>query len=73
MHSLHHTLQPTIEACGSECKDPLTANVYQQDWRLVFVIAAEVYVFGAMAYNILGSGKKQPWAEGYRNSNQLDT
>jgi len=50
----------------------LTVDVYQQEWRLVFVIAAEVYVFGAMAYNMLGSGKKQPWAEGYSNSGQLD-
>ena len=73
MHSLHYTLQPAIEACGSECKDPLTVGVYQQDWRFVFVIAAEVYVFWAISYNMLESGKKQPWAEGYRNSNQLDT
>jgi len=50
----------------------LTVGVYQQEWRLVFIIAAEVYVFGAMVYNILGSGKKQPWAEGYGNSDKKD-
>lgn len=30
----------------------------------MFIIAAEVYLFGAAIYAILGSGKKQWWADG---------
>lgn len=28
------------------------------------MVAAEIYLFGAIAYIILGSGEKQPWANG---------
>lgn len=34
---------------------------------MVFIIAAEIYAFGAAVYLILGSGKKQPWADGYNH------
>ena len=61
--------QPVIEPCGNSCEDPLTIDIYQQEWRLVFIIAAEVYTFGAIAYVILGSGKKQSWADGQRTKN----
>ena len=56
--------QPAIEPCGNSCEDPFTIDIYRQEWTLVFIIATEVYMFGALAYIILGSGKKQPWADG---------
>ena len=34
------------------------------EWCEVFVIAAEVYLFGACIYLILADGKKQWWADG---------
>lgn len=30
-------------------------------WRIVFFIAAFVYIFTATFYNIFGSGTRQPW------------
>ena len=39
-------------------------NVYKDEWREVFLITAEVYVFGAIMYLILASGEKQWWADG---------
>ena len=39
-------------------------EVYQEEWREVFIVAAEVYLFGACIYLILGDGKKQWWADG---------
>ena len=38
----------------------------------MFIIAAEIYIFGALVYIILGSGKKQPWADGPADSNRKD-
>ena len=38
---------------------------FREEWREVFFISAELYVFGAIIYLILGSGNKQPWADGY--------
>lgn len=38
---------------------------------MVFIIAAEIYVFGAVVYLLLGSGKKQPWADGYNHDSSL--
>ena len=34
---------------------------------MVFIIAAEIYAFGAAVYLLLGSGKKQSWADGCTN------
>ena len=31
---------------------------------MVFTIAAEIYIFGAILYIILGKGERQPWAGG---------
>ena len=39
-------------------------NVYKNEWRNVFLISAEVYLFGAIIYLILGRGEKQWWADG---------
>ena len=33
----------------------------------MFIIAAEIYIFGALAYLLLGSGKKQWWADGVKH------
>ena len=38
---------------------------------MVFIIAAEIYVFGAVVYLLLASGKKQPWADGYNHNSSL--
>jgi len=45
-------------------------NGYRDEWREVFIIAAEIYIFGAIVYIILASGKKQSWADGPRESNK---
>ena len=39
-------------------------NGYREEWREVFIISAEIYIFGAIVYLILASGEKQPWANG---------
>ena len=39
-------------------------NGYRDEWREVFIISAEMYIFGAIVYLILASGQKQPWANG---------
>ena len=39
---------------------------------MVFIIAAEVYAFGAAVFLLLASGKKQPWADGYTHD-KLET
>ena len=47
-------------------------DAYRDEWREVFVIAAEVYIFGAIAYLILASGEKQPWADGRRQRHTIE-
>ena len=39
-------------------------ETYREEWREVFIVAAEVYFFGALIYLILADGKKQWWADG---------
>lgn len=36
----------------------------RSEWCEVFLIAAELYLFGACIYIILADGKKQWWADG---------
>ena len=38
----------------------------------MFIIAAEIYIFGAIAYLILASGEKQPWADGQRQRHIME-
>ena len=38
---------------------------YRDEWREVFIISFELYVFGAIIYLFLASGKKQYWADGW--------
>ena len=49
--------QPGAPKCSSEYISTL-----RDEWREVFIIAAEIYVTGALIFIILGSGKTQPWA-----------
>lgn len=42
----------------------ITPNETQEEWRVVFFIAASIYLFGLLFYAIFASGEKQPWAEG---------
>ncbi len=30
----------------------------------MFILSAEIYIFGMLIYLILGSGQEQPWAQG---------
>lgn len=39
-------------------------STYRDEWREVFYISAEIYVFGIIMYCLLGSGRKQRWADG---------
>ena len=42
----------------------LTPREKQEEWRLVFLISAGVYLFGMIFYVLFGSGEKQAWADG---------
>ena len=44
----------------------------QEEWRVVFFIAASIYLFGLLFYAIFASGDKQPWADGNQYFNQMD-
>lgn len=48
-------------------------SIYREEWREVFIIAAEVYFFGTLVYILLGSGIKQPWADAPKVSNNRDS
>ena len=39
-----------------------------QEWQNVFIVAAEIYVFGAIIYGILARGDKQWWADGVQKA-----
>ena len=43
---------------------------YRDEWREVFIISFELYVFGAIIYLFLASGKKQYWADGWPPRNK---
>jgi ACS family sodium-dependent inorganic phosphate cotransporter-like MFS transporter 5 len=45
--------------------------VYQDEWREVFLIAAEIYLFGCAVYVILGDGEKQWWADGVNRREEI--
>ena len=48
-------------------------NTYRDEWREVFIISAEIYVFGLLAYLILGSGREQEWANGWPPRSNIST
>ena len=43
---------------------PAYFATYEDEWRQMFVLGAEILLFAALVHLILGSGKKQPWADG---------
>ena len=59
--------------CDDSCNDPTTIDIYRYEWTLVFVLTAEIYVFGSLVYLLLGSGKTQWWAEGCEQRDDLET
>ena len=67
MH-VHHTCVSrfilSIAQPSSAPGSPDYIATYTEEWREVFIISAEVYVFGAIVYLILASGEKQWWADG---------
>ena len=64
MNSLPIPLKPNAPRSSTAYLD-----AYRDEWREVFIIAAEVYVFGALVFLILdSSGEKQPWADGSQKS-----
>ena len=65
MHAHAHT-QPSA-AKGTDAY----LETYRDEWREVFIISAEIYVFGLVMYLILASGKEQYWANGWPPRNGL--
>lgn len=50
----------------------ITPNETQEEWRVVFFIAASIYLFGLLFYASFASGDKQPWADGNQYFDQVD-
>ena len=46
---------------------PQVYAAYREEWREVFIICAEIYIFGGVTYLLLASGNKQWWADGVKN------
>ena len=65
-HTCTHTTLYTHDVVQpSAAKDTAAyLDTYRDEWREVFVISAELYAFGAVTYLLLGTGKKQYWADG---------
>lgn len=42
---------------------PAYYAAFQDEWREVFILSAELYLFGMLIYLILGSGEEQSWAK----------
>ncbi len=45
---------------------------YRDEWREVFMVSAEIYIFGIIVYLLLGSGEKQYWADGVKPKRTLE-
>ena len=43
-------------------------DTFKEEWREVFLISAEIYIFGALVFLILASGQKQWWADGVKGN-----
>ena len=39
-----------------------SVDLLREQWREVFIIAAEVFLFGGIIFALLASGEVQPWA-----------
>jgi hypothetical protein len=49
--------------------DESEKDLLVEEWRTVFILTAEVYLFGAAIYAILADGNKQSWDDGDRKYN----
>ncbi len=58
----HTTTTTTTEQPNYPKTSPQYTDTYRDEWREVFIISAEVYIFGALIFLILASGTVQPWA-----------
>ena len=64
LYVVYDNTQPSAASGTQEYLD-----TYRSEWREVFIVSAELYAFGSIVYLILGSGKKQYWADStLRNS-----
>ncbi|XP_066933218.1 vesicular glutamate transporter 3-like [Clytia hemisphaerica] len=50
----------------------ITPHETQEEWRVVFFIAASIYLFGLLFYCIFASGEKQEWADGNQYFNHTN-
>jgi len=53
----------------------ITTTQSQQEWQVVFYIAAGIYAFGGTFYSIFGQGHIQPWCKPYMqlsNEDEMD-
>ncbi|XP_046615491.1 sialin [Neodiprion virginianus] len=48
----------------------IVQNKSAAEWRIVFIIAATIYIAGAVIYGIFASGEVQPWAMKSKNRNE---
>lgn len=48
-----------------------------KEWRSVFIVSAEIYVFGVIIFTLLAKGNVQPWAitntRGYESLSSSDS
>ena len=72
MSECHHMHTCTCTTLHTHHMQPSAAkgtaaylDTYRDEWREVFIISAELYAFGAVTYLLLGTGKKQYWADGW--------
>jgi hypothetical protein len=49
--------------------DESEKDLLVEEWRTVFILAAEIYLFGGAIYAILADGNKQSWDDGDRKYN----
>ncbi|XP_065843594.1 vesicular glutamate transporter 3-like [Oscarella lobularis] len=49
---------------GALASAPSGTHVLAEEWRNVFYLGAEIQIFGALIFLILGSGEEQWWANG---------
>ena len=61
MHACTHP--PPLPPHSHTLPQPLSeVSVLRDQWRVVFIIAAELYLAGAIIYSVLASGEVQSWA-----------
>ena len=62
-HTYACTHPPPLPPHPHTLPQPLSeVSVLRDQWRVVFIIAAELYLAGAIIYSVLASGEVQSWA-----------